>query len=206
MPDEEIRTYQLSLEQTVNGVTASIPWAQRQPSGAVIVRIHLRSPRYTAGELLLNEGDLIALDPDERPLRTQVRRFWGYQALADVSPAHLETARFDAGFRLDIASSDGWCGLNIAIVRAFNPQEGPRAIGGPWVFRFRVADDREVALARAEAERIERERQEAAQREAERQEAARREAQQREAERLQRIEQQRAERLAMEAARRQAEE
>lgn len=169
MMDDAVRTYPLALEETENGITVSVPWAQRQANGAVIVRIHLVSPRHAAGELLLNEGDVTALDGDERPLRTQVRRFWGYSTLADVTPAHLQTARFDVGFRVDLASTQGECGLVIAIIRTFRPNEGPRAVGGPWVFRLRVADERDVGEAvQAEAARQEAARSEAAQRAAER--------------------------------------
>jgi hypothetical protein len=180
--DDEVRTFQIGLETTRNGVTVEAPWVQRQANGAVIVRLHIRSPHHQAGELLLNETDVIALDPDERPLRTQVRRVWGYAVLADVTPAHMETARFDVGFRLDLASSRGFCGLSIALLRAFNPAEGPRAIGGPWVFKFRVADDAEIAEAvRAEAARQQAAREEAARQEAARLEAARLAAERREA-------------------------
>ena len=180
--DDEVRTFQIGLETTRNGVTVEAPWVQRQANGAVIVRLHIRSPQHQAGELLLNDTDVIALDPDERPLRTQVRRVWGYATLDDVTPAHMETARFDVGFRLDIAASRGFCGLAIALLRAFNPTEGPRAIGGPWVFKFRVADDDEVAEAvRNEAARQQAAREEAARQEAARQEAARLAAERREA-------------------------
>jgi len=172
--DDEVRTYQIGLESTRNGITVSIPWAQRQANGAVIVRLHIQSPRHQAGELLLNETDVIALDPEERPLRTQVRRVWGYASLGDVTRAHMQTARFDAGFRLDIAATRGYCGLAIALLRTFRPNEGPRTVGGPWVFKFRVADDAEVAQAiRAEAARQQAAREEAARQEAARQEAAR---------------------------------
>jgi hypothetical protein len=172
--DDEVRTYQIGLESTRNGITVSIPWAQRQANGAVIVRLHIQSPRHQAGELLLNETDIIALDPEERPLRTQVRRVWGYASLGDVTRAHLQTARFDAGFRLDIAATRGYCGLAIALLRTFRPNEGPRTVGGPWVFKFRVADDAEVAQAiRAEAARQQAAREEAARQEAARQEAGR---------------------------------
>src|SRR5579883_2069327 len=112
MNDSDIRTYTLSLVQEANGITVSIPWAQRQANGAVIVRVHAQAPRYQAGELLLNESHVIALDPDERPLRTQVRRFWGYSALDEVTPAHMQTARYDVGFRLDVANTGGHCGLS----------------------------------------------------------------------------------------------
>ncbi|HLZ71960.1 MAG TPA: hypothetical protein VKV26_18810 [Dehalococcoidia bacterium] len=199
MNDSDIRTYPLSLTEEANGITVSIPWAQRQANGAVIVRVHAQAPRHTAGELLLNESDLIALDPDERPLRTQVRRFWGYSTLEEVTPAHMQTARFDVGFRLDLASSGGHCGLSIALLRSFRPGEGPRAVGGPWAFRFRVADDAEVAAAaQAEGARIEAARLEAARAEAARQESGRLDAERREATRQERarIEAARAERLA----------
>ncbi len=187
MNDTEIRTYSLSLTQEANGITVSIPWAQRQANGAIIVRVHVQAGRHSAGELLLNESDVIALDPDERPLRTQVRRFWGYSALEEVTPAHMQTARFDVGFRLDVASSGGHCGLSIALMRSFRPGEGPSAVGGPWAFRFRVADDAEAAeAAQAEGARIEAARQEAARHEAARQEAARLDAERREANRLER--------------------
>src|SRR5581483_4840403 len=182
-----------------NGITVSIPWAQRQANGAVIVRVHAQAPRYQAGELLLNESDVIALDPDERPLRTQVRRFWGYSALDEVTPAHMQTARYDVGFRLDVAGTGGHCGLSIALLRTFRPGEGPRAVGGPWAFHFRVADDAEVAAAaQFESARIEAARQEAARQEAARQETARAEAERREALRQERarIESARGERLA----------
>src|SRR5581483_4828260 len=182
-----------------NGITVSIPWAQRQANGAVIVRVHAQAPRHTAGELLLNESDVIALDPDERPLRTQVRRFWGYSTLDEVTPAHMQTARFDVGFRLDVAGTGGHCGLSIALLRTFRPGEGPRAVGGPWAFHFRVADDAEVAAAaQFESARIEAARQEAARQEAARQDAARADAERREAARLERVrlEALRAERLA----------
>lgn len=198
MNDSDIRTYTLSLVQEANGITVSIPWAQRQANGAVIVRVHAQTPRYQAGELLLNESDVIALDPDERPLRTQVRRFWGYSALDEVTPAHMQTARYDVGFRLDVAGTGGHCGLSIALMRTFRPGEGPRAVGGPWAFRFRVADDAEVAAAAAaENARIEAARAEAARQEAARQEAARAEAERREALRQERarIDAARAERL-----------
>lgn len=199
MNESDIRTYTLSLVQEANGITVSIPWAQRQANGAVIVRVHAQAPRYQAGELLLNESDVIALDPDERPLRTQVRRFWGYSTLDEVTPAHMQTARYDVGFRLDVAGTGGHCGLSIALLRTFRPGEGPRAVGGPWAFRFRVADDAEAAAA-AEAEnaRIEAARLEAARQEAARQEAARIEAERREALRQERARSEgvRAERLA----------
>jgi hypothetical protein len=198
MNDTDIRTYTLSLMHEANGVTVSIPWAQRQANGAVIVRVHAQAARHTAGELLLNESDVIALDPDERPLRTQVRRFWGYSTLDEVTPAHMQTARFDVGFRLDVAGTGGHCGLSIALLRTFRPGEGPRAVGGPWAFHFRVADDAEVAAAaQAESARIEAARQEAARHEAARQEAGRLEAERREAIRQERarIEAVRAERL-----------
>lgn len=199
MNDADIRTYTLSLVQEANGITVSIPWAQRQANGAVIVRVHAQAPHHSAGELLLNETDVIALDPDERPLRTQVRRFWGYSALEEVTPAHMQTARYDVGFRLDVAGTGGHCGLSIALLRTFRPGEGPRAVGGPWAFSFRVADDAEVAAA-AEAEntRIEAARADAARQEAVRQETARVEAERREAQRQERarLEAARGERLA----------
>ncbi len=183
--DDEIRTIPLSLESTINGIAVSIPWAQRQANGAVILRVHMQAPRYSAGELLLNEGDLIALDPDERPLRTQVRRFWGYTALSDVTAAHLQTARFDVGFRLDLLASRGQGGLSISIIRTFRPGEGPKAVGGPWVFKFRVVDENEIAsLARSEAARIEAAQREQAQREQMQRDVAERDAAQREAARL----------------------
>jgi len=46
--DDEVRTYQIGLESTRNGITVSIPWAQRQANGAVIVRLHIQSPRHQA--------------------------------------------------------------------------------------------------------------------------------------------------------------
>ncbi len=181
MMEEEIRTIPLSLESTVNGISVSIPWAQRQANGAVIVRVHMQSTRHSAGEMLLNDTDLIAIDADERPLRTQVRRFWGYTILGDVTAAHLQTARFDVGFRLDLLATGGQCGLSIAIIRTFRPGEGPKIAGGPWVFKFRVADDQEVAtLVRAEATRVEAAQREQAQREQAQREAAERDAAQRE--------------------------
>jgi len=188
MVDEEIRTYPFSLEETENGITVSIPWVQRHANGAVIARVHMYSPKHTAGELLLNEGDVIALDQDERPLRTQVRRFWGYTSLGDIAPAHMQTARFDVGFRVDLAATGGHCGLAIAIIRTFRPGEGPKAAGGPWVFRFTVADDAEIAAAiRAEADRAGAAQREASQREAAQREAAERDAAQREAARQARL-------------------
>jgi hypothetical protein len=181
MMDEEIRTIPLSLESTVNGIKVSIPWAQRQANGAVILRVHMQSPRHSAGELLLNDTDLVAIDAEERPLRTQVRRFWGYSALADVTSAHLQTARFDVGFRLDLLATGGQCGLSIAIIRTFRPGEGPKVAGGPWVFKLRVADEAEVAaLARLEAARLEAAQREQAQREQAQREQVQREQAQRE--------------------------
>jgi len=195
MVDEEIRTYPFSLEETENGITVSIPWVQRHANGAVIARVHMYSPKHTAGELLLNEGDVIALDQDERPLRTQVRRFWGYTSLGDIAPAHMQTARFDVGFRVDLAATGGHCGLAIAIIRTFRPGEGPKAAGGPWVFRFTVADDAEIAAAiRAEADRAGAAQREASQREAAQREAAERDAAQREAARHRRRQRDREER------------
>jgi len=188
MNDEEIRTYPVALEVEQNEITMSIPWAQRQPNGAVIARVHVRSPKYSAGELLLAESDLVALDPDERPLRTQVRRVWGYGSLAELTPEHLQTARFDVGFRIDLAATRGGCGLSVAIVRTFRPGAGPKAVGGPWVFRLRVADEQEIAAAvRADAARQEALRQESARQEAARQEALRLEMERREAARLERL-------------------
>jgi len=188
MVDEEIRTYPFSLEETENGITVSIPWVQRHANGAVIARVHMYSPKHTAGELLLNEGDVIALDQDERPLRTQVRRFWGYTSLGDIAPAHMQTARFDVGFRVDLAATGGHCGLAVAIIRTFRPGEGPKAAGGPWVFRFRVADDVEIAAAiRAEAARAEAVQREASQRESAQRDAAERDGAQREAARQARL-------------------
>ncbi|MHB8578210.1 MAG: hypothetical protein ACYDCQ_23100, partial [Dehalococcoidia bacterium] len=192
MMEEDVRTYHVAQEATADGITVSVPWIQRQANGAVIARLHISSPRYTAGELLLTEQDLTALDPEERPLRTQVRRFWGYTLLKDVTAAHLQTARFDVGFRADIAATRGLCGLSISIIRTFRPGEGPRAAGGPWVVRFPIADEAEIAAAlEAEAARQEAAQREAAQREAAR-EAAQREATQREAARLERIRQENA--------------
>src|SRR5579875_1124936 len=114
--DDEVRTYQIGLESTRNGITVSIPWAQRQANGAVIVRLHIQSPRHQAGELPLNETDVIALDPEERPLRPQARRLWRYPSPGAVPRAPMPTARFDAAFRLDLPATRGYCALPIALL------------------------------------------------------------------------------------------